>query len=68
MEEIESIMAKTTSKKTTLNYFGIPGRGEATRLALACAEKEFDDNLLGFPEYGASRWAGKGLPVLEVSE
>lgn len=52
----------------TLNYFGIPGRAEATRVALAYAGKEFVDNKLGIPEYGASKWAGKGLPVLEVSE
>ncbi|CAN0262349.1 unnamed protein product, partial [Pylaiella littoralis] len=50
----------------TLNYFGIPGRAEATRIALAYAGKEFDDNIMGFPEYGKSKWAGKGLPVLEM--
>lgn len=51
----------------TLNYFVLPGRGEATRVALAYAGKDFDDNRLGLPKYGASKWAGKGLPVLEVS-
>lgn len=51
----------------TLNYFGIPARGEATRVALAYAGKKFVDNRLGFPEYGASKWAGQGLPVLEMN-
>ncbi|CAN0135392.1 unnamed protein product, partial [Ectocarpus fasciculatus] len=51
---------------TTLNYFGLPGRGEATRVALAYAGKDFEDNRMGFPEYGACKWAGKGLPVLEM--
>ncbi|CAB1102531.1 unnamed protein product [Ectocarpus sp. CCAP 1310/34] len=52
----------------TLNYFGIPGRGEATRVALAYAGRDFEDNRMEFPEYGASKWAGKGLPVLEVRQ
>lgn len=52
----------------TFNYFGIPARGEATRVALAYAGKKFIDNRLGFPEYGASKWAGKGLPVLEMDD
>ncbi|CAN0423434.1 unnamed protein product [Hapterophycus canaliculatus] len=51
---------------TTLNYFGMPGRAESTRLAFAYAGKDFTDNRMTFPEYGASKWAGKGLPVLEV--
>lgn len=54
------------SSTTTLNYFGMPGRAEAIRLALTCAGKDFEDKKLTFPEYGASKWAGKGLPVLEV--
>ncbi|CAM9661124.1 unnamed protein product [Ectocarpus sp. 12 AP-2014] len=52
---------------TTLKYFGLPGRGEATRVALAYAGKDFEDNRMGFPEYGACKWAGKGLPVLEMN-
>ncbi|CAN0074205.1 unnamed protein product, partial [Ectocarpus sp. 4 AP-2014] len=52
----------------TLNYFGLPGRGEATRVALAYAGKDFEDNRMGFPEYGACKWAGKGLPVLEMDD
>eukprot|EP00178_Gracilaria_changii_P004012 TRINITY_DN1610_c0_g1_i4.p2 TRINITY_DN1610_c0_g1~~TRINITY_DN1610_c0_g1_i4.p2 ORF type:complete len:202 (+),score=30.75 TRINITY_DN1610_c0_g1_i4:108-713(+) len=50
----------------TLNYFGLPGRAEATRVALAYAGKDFEDKRLSGPEYGASKWAGKGLPVLEM--
>ncbi|CAM9230551.1 unnamed protein product, partial [Ectocarpus sp. 8 AP-2014] len=52
---------------TTLDYFGLPGRGEATRVALAYAGKDFEDNRMGFPEYSACKWAGKGLPVLEMN-
>eukprot|EP00178_Gracilaria_changii_P004009 TRINITY_DN1610_c0_g1_i1.p1 TRINITY_DN1610_c0_g1~~TRINITY_DN1610_c0_g1_i1.p1 ORF type:complete len:201 (+),score=22.32 TRINITY_DN1610_c0_g1_i1:108-710(+) len=50
----------------TLNYFGLPGRAEATRVALAYAGKDFEDKRLSGPEYGASKWAGKGVPVLEM--
>lgn len=50
----------------TLHYFGLPGRAEATRVALAYAGKDFEDNKMDFAGYGASKWAGKGLPVLEV--
>eukprot|EP00752_Nemacystus_decipiens_P018565 g16644.t1 len=50
----------------TLNYFGLPGRAEATRVALAYAGKDFEDHQMDFAEYGASKWAGKGVPVLEM--
>jgi len=50
----------------TLYYFLVPGRAEATRVALAYAGKEWKDNRITGAEYGASKWAGKGLPVLEV--
>eukprot|EP00903_Cladosiphon_okamuranus_P012912 g12055.t1 len=50
----------------TLNYFGLPGRAEATRVALAYACKDFEDRQMEFAEYGDSKWAGKGLPVLEM--
>ncbi|CBJ33855.1 Glutathione S-transferase [Ectocarpus siliculosus] len=52
----------------TLHYFDDPGRAEATRVALAYAGKDFEDNIMGFPEYGASKWAGIGLPVLEMDD
>lgn len=52
----------------TLNYFGLPGRAEATRVALAYAGEDFKDHKMDFAEYGASKWAGKGLPVLEVKK
>ena len=51
----------------TLNYFPLPGRAEATRVALAYAGKDFEDSTMDFAGYGACKWAGKGLPVLEVS-
>ena len=54
------------SAPMTLNYFDLSGRAEATRLALAYAGKDFEDKRLTGAEYGASKWAGKGLPVLEV--
>eukprot|EP00903_Cladosiphon_okamuranus_P012823 g11983.t1 len=50
----------------TLNYFGLPGRAEATRVALAYAGENFEDHKMDFAEYGACKWAGKGLPVLEM--
>lgn len=50
----------------TLHYFDFAGRAEATRVALAYAGKKFEDHRIDFAEYGASKWAGKGLPVLEV--
>eukprot|EP00903_Cladosiphon_okamuranus_P012828 g11988.t1 len=51
----------------TLNYFGLPGRGEATRVVLAYAGKDSEDHKMDFAEYGVSKWAGKGLPVLEMN-
>ena len=50
----------------TLNYFPLPGRAEATRVALAYAGKEFEDKRLSDTEYVECNWFGKGLPVLEV--
>eukprot|EP00903_Cladosiphon_okamuranus_P012829 g11989.t1 len=44
----------------------MPGRAEATRVALAYAGKDFEDKRMTGAEYGASKWAGKGLPVLEI--
>eukprot|EP00752_Nemacystus_decipiens_P018568 g16647.t1 len=54
------------SATLTLNHFGLPGRAEATRVALAYAGKDFEDHRMDFAEYGASKWAGKGLPVLQM--
>ncbi|CAB1102530.1 unnamed protein product [Ectocarpus sp. CCAP 1310/34] len=45
-----------------------PGRGEATGVALAYGGKDFVDNTMGFSEHGACKWAGKGLPVLEMDD
>ncbi|CAN0532880.1 unnamed protein product, partial [Laminaria digitata] len=47
-----------------LNYFGLPGRGEATRVALAIAGVDYEDKHLSFPEFGASSF--KALPVYQV--
>eukprot|EP00903_Cladosiphon_okamuranus_P012821 g11981.t1 len=54
------------SSRMILNYFEFPGRAEATRVALAYAGKEFEDRRMNFAEYRACKWAGKGLPVLEM--
>lgn len=54
------------SSTPILNYFGLPGRAEATRVALAYAGKEFEDKALGNEDYVACKWFGQGLPVLEV--
>eukprot|EP00903_Cladosiphon_okamuranus_P012827 g11987.t1 len=71
---LESIIVSNKNNKQslnmpasmTLNYFGLPGRAEATRVALAYAGENFEDHKMDFAEYGACKWAGKGLPVLEV--
>ena len=52
----------------TLHYFDFTGRAEATRLALAYTGKDFEDQRMDFQEYGASKWAGQGLPVLDVRQ
>lgn len=53
-----------------LTYFGIPGRGEAIRLALAIGGVEFDDNRVPFPAWGKVKpttpWGT--LPVLELAD
>lgn len=48
----------------TFNYFNIPGRGEATRIALALAGVEFYDKRISFAEFQASPFSA--LPVLQV--
>ena len=47
------------------NYFGIPARGEATRVALAVAGVDFEDKRMSFEEFGSSEF--KTLPVYQVS-
>lgn len=47
-----------------LNYFGIPARGEATRVALAVAGVDFEDKRMSFAEFGASEF--KTVPVYQV--
>jgi glutathione S-transferase len=53
-----------------LIYFGIPGRGEAVRLALAVAGIEFEDKRVPFPAWGRVKpttpWGT--LPVLELAD
>jgi prostaglandin-H2 D-isomerase / glutathione transferase len=55
-----------------LYYFGIPGRGEAIRLACAYGKVSFEDILLNEEEFEDMKKCGKlpfqQLPVLEVSE
>ncbi|CAN0537754.1 unnamed protein product, partial [Scytosiphon promiscuus] len=47
-----------------LNYFGLPGRGEATRVAFAVGGVDFEDKRLSFEEFGVSSF--KSLPVFQV--
>ncbi|CAN0341177.1 unnamed protein product, partial [Laminaria digitata] len=47
-----------------LNYFGIPARGEATRVALAVAGVDYEDKRMSFEEFGACEF--KTLPVYQV--
>lgn len=49
---------------TTLFYFDLPGRAEATRIALTVAGVKFEDKRFSFPEFGASSF--NALPVLQV--
>ncbi|CAN0492427.1 unnamed protein product [Laminaria digitata] len=46
------------------NYFGIPARGEATRVALAVAGVDYEDKRMSFEEFGACEF--KTLPVYQV--
>lgn len=48
----------------TLNYFDLPGRAEATRIAFAMGGVEFKDKRLSFEEFVASPFSH--LPVLQV--
>ena len=49
-------------------YFGVNGRGEATRMALAHAKADWTDDRLGFEQFGPRKAAGEfpngQLPVL----
>ncbi|CAN0093857.1 unnamed protein product [Laminaria digitata] len=47
-----------------LNYFGIPARGEATRVALAVAGVDYEDKRMSFEEFGASEF--KTVPVYQM--
>ena len=49
-----------------LHYFGIPARGEATRVALAMAGVDFVDKRMAFEDLPACRF--KTVPVYEVSK
>jgi len=53
-----------------LTYFGIPGRGEAIRLALAIGVVEFEDARVPFPAWGKVKpttpWGT--VPVLELAD
>lgn len=73
--QIKTPSATTTSTKATatktkmpaiLNYFGFPGRGEATRVALTLAGVDFEDKRMSFEEFGVCSF--KALPVYQVQE
>ena len=49
-----------------LHYFGIPARGEATRVALAVAGVDFVDKRMAFEDLPACRF--KTVPVYEVRD
>lgn len=53
-----------------LTYFGIPGRGEAARLALAIGNVKFNDNRVQFKDWGAlkpqTNWGS--LPMLTLED
>mmetsp|Transcript_32530 Transcript_32530/g.49046 ORF Transcript_32530/g.49046 Transcript_32530/m.49046 type:complete len:222 (+) Transcript_32530:64-729(+) len=53
-----------------LTYFGIPGRGEAIRLALFLGDIDFNDDRIGFGDWKALKpntpWGS--LPVLTLSD
>ena len=57
----------TTTMATTtpvLNYLVIPGRGEATRVALAVAGVDYEDKRMNFDEFAACEF--KTVPVYQV--
>mmetsp|Transcript_8070 Transcript_8070/g.11722 ORF Transcript_8070/g.11722 Transcript_8070/m.11722 type:complete len:297 (+) Transcript_8070:10-900(+) len=57
-------------KGCKLTYFGIPGRGEAIRLALAIGGVEFEDHRVPFPAWGKVKpttpWGA--VPVLKLAD
>lgn len=57
---------------TCLTYFDLPGRAEATRIALAVGGVEFEDKRVSFEEYVALRSQPNTkfpfLPILEVRQ
>jgi glutathione S-transferase len=65
-------MATTTKllQNCTLTYFGIPGRGEAVRLALAVGGISFTDHRVAFADWKSLKaqtpWAS--LPVLTLAD
>jgi prostaglandin-H2 D-isomerase / glutathione transferase len=67
---IVAAMPHTTLAGAKLTYFGIPGRGEALRLALAIGGVEFEDKRVPFPAWGKVKpttpWGT--LPVLELAD
>merc|ERR1711933_445416 len=56
--------------KCKLTYFGLPGRGEAIRLALFLGNIDFTDDRIGFPDWKALKpntpWGS--LPVLTLAD
>jgi len=68
--EVESKPNTSLLTNCKLTYFGIPGRGEAIRLALAIGGVEFEDERVPFPAWGRRKpstpWGT--LPVLELAD
>ena len=65
-----AIKATELLKGATLMYFGIPGRGESVRLALAISGIEFIDKRIPFPEWRELKpttpWGS--MPVLQLTD
>ena len=59
-----------TIQDCKLTYFGIPGRGEATRLALSIGNVKFTDERVEFKNWGElkSKTPWGSLPILTLSD
>ena len=65
-----SSSSSTLLQNCKLTYFGIPGRGEATRLALTIGGVTFQDERVAFPDWGKLKpttpWGS--LPILSLKD
>jgi prostaglandin-H2 D-isomerase / glutathione transferase len=64
-----SAAARTYIAGSKLTYFGLPGRGEASRLAFIVGGVDFEDERLGFPEWGGFKSSTPfgSLPILTLN-